>query len=360
MPCTTKPLSRVPSSRSARTLAAVVVLGLLAASCSGSSSEAAEPVTTTTEAPTTTTTEAPTTTTEVVPDGPVAPLTGLPVAEELTGPALVVKIDNHPDARPQTGLDQADIVFEMLTEGVTRFAAVFHTNQPSPVGPVRSSRTSDFDLVSGFNTPLYASSGGNDFVASRLRSLPIVEVTAMSRSVYFRDSSRRAPHNYYVNAPDLFAFAPDDAEPPLPWFEYRKEGDELPASAVEITGAVTIDYRGTPTVTHTWDAERGGWLRTQDGRPHTSVLGDQLAPANVVIMIAKYSVSPADPASAELESVGTGPAMVLTDGHLIEGTWSRESATSQPTLIDDAGDPILLTPGQTWVLFPEEGSVSLP
>ncbi len=348
---------------SLRSLPAVaLVLALLAASCSGSASDAAEEsTTTTTQAPTTTSTAPATTTTvEAIPDGPVAPLTGLPVAEELTGPALVVKIDNFAEARPQTGLGQADIVFEMLTEGVTRFAAVFHSSQPSPVGPVRSSRTSDFDLVSGFNTPLYASSGGNNYVASRLRSVPIIEVTAMSRSVYFRDSSRRAPHNYYVNTPDLFAFAPEDAEPPLPWFEFRGEGDELPADAVEIVGPVTIDYRGTPTVTHTWDETSGGWLRTQDGRPHTTVLGDQLAPQNVVIMIVDYSISPADRASAELQSVGTGPVMVLTDGHLIEGTWSRESATSQPTYVDGNGDPILLTPGQTWVLFPEEGNVTLP
>lgn len=342
-------------------LAAVVALALTAAACSGSGSDEAVESTTTIEA-TTTTTEAAETTTTVEPaaDGPVAPLTGLPASGELDGPALVVKIDNFPEARPQTGLDQADIVFEMLTEGVTRFAAVFHSNQPSPVGPVRSSRTSDFDLVSGFNTPLYASSGGNDYVASRLRSLPIIEVTAISRSVYFRDSSRRSPHNLYVNTPDLFALAPDDAEPPMPWFEYREPDDELPDGAEPVDGPVTIDYRGTPTVTHTWDAERQGWLRTQDGRPHTTVLGDQLAPHNVVIMIADYDISPADATSAELQSVGSGMVLVLTDGHLIEGTWSRDSAEAQPVLLSDDGDSILLTPGQTWVLFPEDGAVTLP
>lgn len=352
----------MPRKSTRSSLAAVLALALAAAACGGSGSdETAESTTTTTEAAaTTTTTEATTTTAEPIPGGPVAPLTGLPVGEELTGPALIVKIDNFPEARPQTGLDQADMVFEMLTEGVTRFAAVFHTNQPSPVGPVRSSRTSDFDLVSGFNTPLYASSGGNDYVANGLRSVPIIEVTAMSRSVYFRDSSRRAPHNYYVNAPDLFAFAPEDAEPPMPWFEFREADDELPDTAVEVVGPVTIDYRGTPTVTHTWDADQAGWLRTQDGRPHTSVLGDQLAPENVVIMIAKYSISPADSTSAELESVGTGPVMVLTDGHLIEGTWSRETAEATPEIVDENGDTILLTPGQTWVLYPEAGNVTLP
>ena len=342
-----------------RSVAALALLALSAAACGGS--DAAEVTTTTTTAPTTTSTTAPTTTTtEIVPDGPVAPLTGLPVAEELTGPALIIKIDNAPEARPQTGIDQADIVFEMLTEGVTRLGAVFHSELPSPVGPVRSSRTSDFDLVSGFNRPLYASSGGNNYVAARLRDLPIVEVTAISRSVYFRDSSRQRPHNLYVNAPDLYEFVPDDAEPPLPWFAYRGPDDGLPGGATEVDGPVTIAYRGTPTVTYTWDATRAGWLRAQDGRPHTTVLGDQLAPENVVIMVTTYGISAADPTSAELNSVGSGDLFVLTDGHVIEGTWSRDDALAQPTLLDLDGNPILLTPGRTWVSYPEAGDTLLP
>ena len=123
---------------------------------------------------------------EVEPSGPVAPFTGLPAdAETLARSALVVKVDNHPRARPQTGLDQADIVFDLRAEGVTRFAAVFHSQVPDPVGPVRSSRTSDFDLLRGLDNPLYASSGANDYVASGLRSLPIVELTNRTRGEYF-------------------------------------------------------------------------------------------------------------------------------------------------------------------------------
>ncbi len=346
-------------------LALCLAIGLVAAACSGGTDSAEV------DAPTTVTsavdqvqadddTDSSSTTQAPVPGGPVAPLTGLPVTERLTYPALAVKIDNHPNARPQTALDQADLVFEARAEGVTRFMAVFHSELPSPVGPVRSSRTTDFDLLRGLDRPLYSSSGGNDYVANGLRSLDVIEVTAISQPSYFRDSSRSAPHNLFVNADDLYAAVGDDTDEPQPWFRYRAQDDELNASAVPTEGSVTVRYRGSPVVTHTWSAERGGWLRTQDGRPHTTVTGDQLAPENVVIMVATYRTSPADAASPELVSVGSGPAYVLTDGVVIEGTWSRPTANDKPELLDVDGEPILLTPGRTWVLYPEDGQVTVP
>lgn len=344
----------------------LIALGLagaiLGAACTGGGDdETAE--STTTSAETTTTTSEPdetTTTAEVDPGSPALPLTGLPGADGAAErPALAVKIDNHPRARPQTGLGLADIVFEVRAEGVTRFLAVFHSNTPDPVGPVRSSRTSDFDLLQGLDTPLYASSGGNDNVAAGLRQLPIQEVTAISRTEYFRDGSRPAPHNLYVNASDLFALSTTD-EAPEPWFAYRGDDDDLNASAEALEGPVTISYRGSPVVTHQWDEATGGWLRTQDGRPHANIDGDQLAPENVVIMVTTYGISSADASSPEVVSTGTGQLFVLTDGHIIQGTWSRATADAKPELVDEAGEPIALTPGRTWVLMPEAGNVTLP
>lgn len=294
------------------------------------------------------------------PPGPVGPFTGLPIDAELaTRPALLVKIDNHAQARAmQTGLDQADIVFDYRAEGVTRFAALFHSQTPDPVGPVRSSRTSDFDILRGLDTPLYASSGANDIVASGLRSLPIIELTNRTRNEYFRDFNGQAPHNLYVNASDLYALAPDDLPEPQPWFRYRVPDRALPAAAAEAIGPVTISFTGSPRVTHQWDAAVGGWLRTQDGAPHLTAAGDQLAPENVVILVTDYGISPADPISPEVRSTGNGPLVVLTDGHIVTGRWERPTASDKPVLLDHGGDPIELTPGQTWVLMPEEGQVS--
>jgi hypothetical protein len=291
--------------------------------------------------------------------GPIGPFTGLPIDAELVDrPALIVKVDNHPRARPQTGLELADIVFDYRAEGVTRFAAVFHSETPEPVGPVRSSRTSDFDILRGFDNPLYASSGANDYVAAGLRSLPIVELTNRTRNEYFRDFSRPAPHNLYVNAADLYALAPDGLPAVRPWFRYRSSGDDLPDSATPAIGPVTIAYTGSPRVTHQWDEAVGGWQRTQDGAPHLTVAGDQLAPENVVILVTDYGISPADPISPEVRSVGGGPLVVLTGGHIITGRWDRPTPEDKPTLTDVDGVEIRLTPGRTWVLMPEEGQVS--
>ncbi len=293
-----------------------------------------------------------------VESGPVAPLTGLPTDRaSAERPALMVKVDNHPRARPQTGLEKADIVFDLRAEGVTRFAAVFQSEVPDPVGPVRSSRTSDFDLLRGLDTPLYGSSGGNDHVTNGLRALPIVELTNRTRNEYFRDFSRPAPHNLYVNGSELYALAPADLPVPGPWFEFRSADDELPASAVAATGPVSVAFTDSPLVTHEWDAAVGGWLRTQDGAPHTTIDGDQLAPENVLVFVTDYSTSPADAISPEVRSTGTGRLVALTAGHIITGTWERATAEDKPVLRDDDGAVIRLTPGRTWVLLPEEGQV---
>ncbi len=348
-----------------------LALTVVAASCSGGDDESADLTTTeptqelaTTEAeeaeePTTTTVE-PTPIDELVTDG--FPLSGLPIEDPSLAdrPALAVKIDNHPLARPQSGLDLADIVFEIRVEGITRFLAVFHSTTPEAIGPVRSSRTSDFYLLTGLDTPLYASSGGNDYVANALRSLDIYSVTAMSSTEYYRNGARPAPHNLYTNTSDLFALAPGDATPPSPWFDYRAPSATPNPTGQEVREPVTISYRGGPLVTHTWDDTLGGWLRTQDGQPHTNADGVQLAPANVVIMVSDYVTSPADAISPELVSVGSGQLFVLTNGLVIEGTWSRASASDKPVLVDSAGNAITLTPGSSWVLFPESGDVRLP
>ena len=290
--------------------------------------------------------------------GPVAPLSGLRTDRATADrPALVIKVDNHPRARPQTGLELADIVFDYRAEGITRFAAVFQSQVPDPVGPVRSSRTSDFDLLRGLDTPIYGSSGGNDYVTNGLRNLPIVELTNRTRNEYFRNFSRPAPHNLYVNGSDLYALAPADLPKPQPWFRYRAEGAALPPTASPAVGPVSVAFTDGPLVTHEWDAGIGGWRRTQDGTPHTTVDGDQLAPENVVILVTDYRTSPADAISPEVRSTGGGPLVVLTAGNIITGRWDRPTAEDKPILTDGRGEVIPLTPGRTWVLLPEQGQV---
>ncbi|MFV0525714.1 MAG: DUF3048 domain-containing protein [Acidimicrobiales bacterium] len=361
-----------PPRRSRSRLGAAAVAVLLVAGCGGGEeaapSSAAPPSTTrlpTTSAPPTTAAPA---ISVPFPEGTVpAPLTGLPIDPARAGNrAVIIKVDNHRDARPQTGLDRADIVFDYRAEGVTRFAAVFQSELADPVGPVRSSRTGDFDILSGFDHPVYGSSGGNDGVIHGLRRLPIFAMTNWDREEYYRDPARRSPHDLMVDTTVLYAAAErrwgselSDLPGPTPWFSYALPGE--PGSVGRpVDGPVTVDFRGSPVVTWEWDPARVGWARGQDGHPHLTSDGVQIAPANVVIMVTSYGTSSADVTSPEVRSLGGGDLFVLTGGQVIEGTWTREAATEPPTLVDTGGAPLVLTAGRTWVLYPEKGQVRVP
>src|SRR5204862_483302 len=153
------------------------------------------PPTTTTEASTTTAGPAPT-----APAVPVAPEVGLPdpTGESLTRPALWVKVENTPEARPQTGLDVADVVYEQVTEGgITRFITLFNSQIPDIVGPIRSTRAMDSDVVAPLGGA-FVYSGGIPQSVALINQAPVVAIdqTAAGPAMY-RDSSRRAPHNLY-------------------------------------------------------------------------------------------------------------------------------------------------------------------
>ena len=362
--------------RRANHLYFVLSIALVASACGGGSEEAADVTTTaaatsSTAEPSTTTTEPPTTTTEdprtlaFDPGMVPAPFTGLPLDEAMsTRQALVLKIDNHANARPQWGIDSADMVFDYRAEGVTRFAAVFHSAFPEQVGPVRSSRTADFDILRGLSQPVYGSSGGNAGVIAGLAQLPIFPMTNHTRKEYFRESSRSAPHNLLVRPSELYSAAEAtfgaamvDAPGPNPWFEFRDptiDQDMGDAAA----GPISVDFTGSPTATFEWDAATEGWMRSQDGQPHQTADGVRIAPQNVVIMVTTYGTSSADAASPEVHSTGSGEAVVLSAGRVIAGTWERVTADAPPVLTYTDGRPIQLTPGQTWVLFPEAGQIA--
>ena len=342
-------------------LAAVVVFVVLM----GSDEEAAPPSTTTT-------TTIPTTTTE--PPPPVrSPLTGLPTDDPVgeLHPAVTVKMDNSPDARPQSGINDADIVYEMKVEGITRFAVVLHSRIVDAVGPVRSARSSDIDLVADLARPLFAWSGGNAGVtgevlqAAREGVLTNVSFDA-AEGFYYRSSERRAPHNLYVNLVPLVADrSPEGQWGPAPLFEYRvpeTEPHPVASGAVPVAG-VSIDFGLDTVVEYVWDAERQSWNRYQvdarHGRADSATVdqaGTQVSPANVVIQWVEYGVSAADSRSPRAITVGEGDALVLTAGQAVPGRWSRPSRDQPARFTDAAGQPILLTPGTTWVALPQAGT----
>ncbi|HEX6568666.1 MAG TPA: DUF3048 domain-containing protein, partial [Acidimicrobiales bacterium] len=309
------------------------------------------------------TAEGPTTSGPAQSASPVAPLTGLggDVDGRLDRPALFVKIDNVEAARPQAGLGAADIVIEERVEGdLSRLAAVFHSTDADPVGPVRSVRTTDLELVGLFGRPLFASSGGNSSVLGQLADADVVDIGAnVSGEGFARDSGRPAPHNLFTSTPALYGKAPESPPPPEPLFAYLDDGEELPAGATPV-GGVTLSFGGPEVSSFAWDAASGTWPRSQRGTPDVDPDGTQLAPVNVVVLEIEYDMSGQLGRSVPHGVVtGEGRAVVLTQGHAIEGTWARPSLDDPLTLTGADGQQIELTPGQTFVELPPAGGWSL-
>ncbi len=342
-------------------IAVIAMVG--AAACSGGSDEAAVttvvattttevPETTTTEAPETTTTEAPeTTTTTLVPDVPRQPLTGEPVASAddiVDRPALAVKIDNHPDARRNhSGLALADIVFEEKVEGsLTRFAAVFHAQDADPIGPIRSGREQDVALLSSLNAPLFGWSGGNPGVTRLIRASFLVDIGAPSNGGSYYRGPGGSPHNLYSDSDALYALTPEDHPgPPSLQFAYVRDGQVFagdPGRDVSFTiGSIDIEWN--------WNDDEQRYERSQEGDEHVDKTYGRVGAENVVLLAMDYRQSSIDAKAPEAISLGTGVAVVFSNGEYVTGTWTHELEIYPFTLTLDNGEQIELTPGQTWI-----------
>ncbi len=285
------------------------------------------------------------------------PLTGHPLdsaAEIPDRPALAVKMPNNPQALPQAGLNEADIVYEeIINDRITRFAAVFHSQGSDPLGPIRSGRAQDVDLLSNLNSPLFAWSGGNAGVtkvvnASSLYSLSYVG--GYGNSYYRRDGRGGAPHNLFSDTETLWALAPDDAVAPQAIFPYVIPGTEItgdPATNIEVTMDSIL-------ASWSYDTATGRYLRSQYGEEHMTELTGQVWADNLVILFADYRAGLIDSKSPEAQTVGSGPVMIFSDGVVRAGVWSR-SANTDPFMFhtDGSGTEVLgLKAGRTFVEIP--------
>jgi hypothetical protein len=346
-----------------RTLA--ILLAAATAACGGGGTK--KPHT----APTTTT-AAPTTTTAAVglPPG-AAPLTGLPARPDTAArPALVVKIDNAPKARPQAGLNQADIVIEEKVEdGVTRFFSIFQSQDADPVAPVRSARSTDIALVTPLNHPLFAYAGANAAFQNLVNAAPLIDVGINKQPGDYRRDPKRppAPYNLVTSTAALYRHAPAGAAPPPPVFAYRLNAGPVTNAAATPAARLHIEFKGvhiTTVVDWSWDAAASVWRRAEDGGPHADAAGAQLTAKNVVVAFVDYVDSGQRDTSGtvvpEGKVVGSGEAWVFTDGKLVKGTWTKSSAESVTRFTDAAGAVIGLTPGQTWMELPPPGTASTP
>jgi hypothetical protein len=331
----------------------LALLCVVVPACSDDDKPSAAPAPTTTSTTSTSTTTTSTTTT--VPAGPVAPLTGLPAPADrqsaLLRPALGIKVDNHPDAIPQQGLNAADIVIEEKVEGISRLLTVFQSND-SAVGPVRSARFSDPDLLGLFGVPLFGWSGANDAVSSDVARAPWVINVNWDRfpGGYARRGVHAAPHNLYTNTATLYGKTQPGQAPPPTQFTYLGVGQSN-AGATPAPGA-SLRVGDTPSEWD-WDPATSGWLRWEYGRRHSTEDAGQVNAANVVILETRYTGGSLTPTAV---SVGGGQAWVLTGGSLVAGTWIRSGRNTTYSLIGTDGQPIKLASGRTWIELPSTGN----
>ena len=299
---------------------------------------------------TTTTTSASTPTTVA----PVAPLTGLPdpAGQALTRPALTVKIENTPDALPQWGIDRADVVYEEIVNGgITRLAAIFNSQAPAKVGPVRSVRPTDTQIVWPLGG-IFAYSGGAPYAVQSISAAPVklIDETNAGAAMY-RDPTRQAPHNLFGSAGALFNFKGTPTPPPA-LFRY---GTNTYGAANKAIGHFTVDFPSIYPVTWTWNATTMSWDRTLFGQPIVTGTGARVSPKNVVVMYVNYvNGVGAFTSYADLQSGGV--VRVFTDDHVVNGTWSRSSKSAVITYQFKSGSPIHMTPGQTWVELLNDGA----
>jgi hypothetical protein len=291
--------------------------------------------------------------------GDTAPLTGLPFGDEnLNRPSLAAKVDNHPAARPQLALDRADIVFEELVEGgLTRYVAIWHSDLPPEIGPVRSVRPMDPDIVSPFGGILAYSGGQQRFVEAMLRT-PVESAIHGQSNVndfFYRSPDKVAPHNVIVRAVELVANFADKA-PPKQQFGYATDAATATAvtSGDEVAG-FTTRFSSFQAPSWEWAASDGVFLRSQtNGAADVALSGQRIGATNVVSIFVDIQVIQDIPTTF---LVGSGTGFVATGGHIVPVTWSKSSPEAVIELRNSAGQEVSLAPGITWVeLLPAPGS----
>ena len=267
---------------------------------------------------------------------------------------MAVKVDNYPLARPQSGLDKADLVFEEPVEGnITRYVAVFQCNDADPIGPVRSARNIDIGILGQLAHPLLAHVGGIDPVIRNIAASPIVNVDlGQDQSLVIHHAGRVAPYATYTSTSRVYRTHPDKKTPPDPLFTYSHS---VPDGAA--VSSVNIDYSSTSNVTWKYNAATHAFQRFYNGTtPDLLENGTQNSAANVVVQYVKIAFGPwvensqgALEVQADLYPDVTGEAVVYRDGVAVSGTWHRSTLDSPTQFLDRSGNRIRLRPGPTWV-----------
>lgn len=317
---------------------ALLLAGLTTLANCGCSQQGVAPASTPPASPSATTSPTATATTTQPPKA-------RPVSATPTGkPVLAVKLDNSKPARPQTALAGADLIYiEPVEAGLSRICAVYSSRMPKVVGPVRSARESDIELLAQFGRPALAYSGAQGKLKPLLAKASFYDVSpSHAGSAYFRASGRVAPHNFYARTSSLLARAPKASKAKDIGFHLgaAPAGGKARSSLQVAYTAFRIGFSWT----------KGGYAVSMDGRRVPSV-----RPATVVVQYTNIHKSKFHDRwgnfSPYTPTVGSGRATVLRDGKAYDVRWSRPNAASGTTFTTADGKPMTFGKGQIWTVF---------
>ncbi len=284
------------------------------------------------------------------PTNETSTLSGLQVAIGTNQfPVTGVMIENSPDARPQSGLIDAGVVFEAVAEGgITRFLALFQSDSvPGYLGPVRSVRPYYLDYLGGFDGAI-AHVGGSPDGLAKIKNENIKDLDQFFNSgAYERVNSRYAPHNVYTSMSNLYNLQKEKG------FSSKYTGFPRKAenkTATPTAKSVDLSISGPLyNVHYDYDPPTNSYLRNEGGKPHMDERTNrELSPKNVIAIVVPQGVA-SDGVHTTYQNIGNGKAYIFQDGSVTEGTWSKSERTSQITFTDANNKAIALNPGQTWI-----------
>jgi hypothetical protein len=342
---------RLTTAAAAGLAAAAALSAILALSSSGNPAPA--PTRAAAAPPSRTVTPTPAARPAATRSGPLLdPFTGEPV--KALGPVLAVKIDNIVYARPQTGLRSADIVYVIPVEGgLTRFMAVYSSHVPPVVGPVRSARQSDLDLLRQFGRPAFAWSGATPHLVPFIERAPVADLYALQVGGYYRSASRVAPYNLYADTRQLLREAPGASKARDIGFRFGPEPGGTPAASYSVKyPAASYTFR--------WSASQKRWLTWIDGAAAEATEGGQLGGSTVVVQYTQITTSRFEEYGGRppyAKSTGSGRAVILRNGRVYSVRWSRPSLNAGTTYTLD-GKRMLFAPGQVWVVLAPDSHAS--
>ncbi len=286
-------------------------------------------------------------------------LTGVQIEPKLNElPSTAVMIENSPDARPQSGLQQAGVVFEAIAEGgITRFLAVYQESSPAHIGPVRSVRPYYLDFLAPFDAPI-AHAGGSAEALAQLRSQKFKDLEAFQNPNYYqRVTNRYAPHNLYTSRQKLLQLQKAKGWNKSKYTGFVRKNEEKPKGKPT---AKTINFSISSFLYNPrfdYDPKTNSYPRSLAGKPHKDEkTGKRIAPKVVIAIVTPHHY-------AGIYSVykltGSGTAYIFQDGKVTKGIWEKKNRKSQFKFGDKNGSPLGINPGQTWLsLVSSNGAVS--